>query len=187
MEIETELNNDNYFNINHNLFSKQNNSIYSNENTPYNSFNNLGKNQYFHNLFFNKKKVAKRTYNESLNSTDKIKIKEKEAKYLYKIFNQLKLKIDSENNYIKNTESEIKIRKKGKNGKKEEEKDILKHPFVVDYSAIDFKDIVLQLYKSNNISDELKSFISKKLINNAIEVEKTFKNYFNINLFPNKK
>ena len=54
-------------------------------------------------------------------------------------------------------------------------------------SIIDLNDVILQLYQSNKISDELKKFLLKKLINNAIQVEKTFNNYFNFNKFPNKK
>ena len=42
---------------------------------------------------------------------------------------------------------------------------------------------------SNKVNelDELKRFLLRKIISNAIEIEKSFHNYFNINYFPNKK
>ena len=45
----------------------------------------------------------------------------------------------------------------------------------------------MKLFQSDKISNELKNFLFKKLINNAIEIEKTFNTYFNFNLYPNKK
>ena len=41
--------------------------------------------------------------------------------------------------------------------------------------------------QSNNLSMELKKFVLRKLVDNAIKVEGTFNNYFNINNMPNKK
>ena len=54
-------------------------------------------------------------------------------------------------------------------------------------STIDLKELIFQLYQSNNISTELKQFVLRKLVDNAIKVERTFNNYFNINNMPNKK
>ena len=191
MEIETEPSKNNCININPNIANKLNKNVYSNENTPYNLFNNSCRNSCNNFFFLNKKKIPKRTYNDLLNSSEKMKItiKESEAKYLSKIFNQLKLKLDSQNNFITKTIYPNKIPKKEniENEDEDEEMDSSKQPYVIDYSAIDLNDIILKLYKNNNISDELKQFIFRKIINNAIQVEKTFHNYFNINNVPRKK
>ena len=189
MEIKKEPSKNNCININPNNANKLNKNVYSNENTQYNLFNNSCRNPYNNFFFLNKKKIPKRTYNDMLNSAKKMKItiKENEAKYLGKIFNQLKLKLDTQNNFIIKAVYPNKIPEKEKTENEDEEMDSSKQPYTIDYSAIDLNDIILKLYQNNNISDELKQFIFKKIINNAIQVEKTFHNYFNINNVPSKK
>ena len=161
MEIEDQNFNQDY---------KYNNNYYYNNNT------NL-----IHNLFINAKNyIKKRNYNESLTSSEKIIIKEKELKYFLSLVNQLKLKVDSSNNFITK-----KYEEKEKNSEKKLPKS--KSDIKLDFSIIDLNDIIFQLYQSNNISEELKIFILKKIVDNAIKVERTFQNFFNLNNMPNKK
>ena len=154
------------------------NNYYFNENSAYNTVNHI-KNFFFINRG---KYTKKRNYNESLNSSERILIKEKEFKYILKLINQIKLKLDSNNNYITKKNSEEK-----NTNNSEEKLDSAYTNFKIDYSIIDLNCIILQLYQSNNLSDELKKFLLKKLVDNAIKVERTFQNYFNMNNMPNKK
>ena len=142
------------------------NVYYSNVNTKIPYINN----NFIFNIY-NKNSLHKRNYIESTKSINYIHIKEKEKKYLLSLLNQIKLKLDGKNNFI---------------NKKYSKENINKKHYIIDYSTIDLNDIIFELYQSNKISDELKQFLLKKLINNAIEVEKTFNNYFNNNHFPNK-
>ena len=157
-------------------YNLNNNNNYFNENILFNNNINI---PFFHKTIFPKK----RTYNESLNSTNKIIIKEKELKYLLEVISNVKLKLDSNNNFLEK-KKEIKEINKDNNNKKLENTKI---DFKLDYSLIDLNDVIFQLYQSNNLSLELKKFLLKKLIDNAIKVERTFQNYFNINNMPNKK
>ena len=154
------------------------NNYYFNENSAYSTVNHI-KNFFFINRG---KCTKKRNYNESLNSSERILIKEKEFKYLLKLINQIKLKLDSNNNYITKKNSGEK-----NTNNSEEKLDNAYTNFKIDYSIIDLNCIILQLYQSNNLSDELKKFLLKKLVDNAIKVERTFQNYFNMNNMPNKK
>lgn len=158
-------------------YNLNNNNNYFNENILFNN-NNI-------NIPFFRKTIfaKKRTYNESLNSTNKIIIKEKELKYLLEVISNVKLKLDSNNNFLEK-KKEIKEINKDNNNKKLENTKI---DFKLDYSLIDLNDVIFQLYQSNNLSLELKKFLLKKLVDNAIKVERTFQNYFNINNMPNKK
>lgn len=157
-------------------YNLNNNNNYFNENILFNNNINI---PFFHKTIFAKK----RTYNESLNSTNKIIIKEKELKYLLEVISNVKLKLDSNNNFLEKRK-EVKEINKDNNNKKLEKNKI---DFKLDYSLIDLNDVIFQLYQSNNLSLELKKFLLKKLIDNAIKVERTFQNYFNINNMPNKK
>lgn len=159
-------------------YNLNNNNNYFNENILFNNNNNINI-PFFHKTIFAKK----RTYNESLNSTNKIIIKEKELKYLLEVISNVKLKLDSNNNFLEK-KKEIKEINKDNNNKKLENTKI---DFKLDYSLIDLNDVIFQLYQSNNLSLELKKFLLKKLVDNAIKVERTFQNYFNINNMPNKK
>jgi len=159
-------------------YNLNNNNNYFNENILFNKNNNINI-PFFHKTIFAKK----RTYNESLNSTNKIIIKEKELKYLLEVISNVKLKLDSNNNFLEK-KKEIKEINKDNNNKKLENTKI---DFKLDYSLIDLNDVIFQLYQSNNLSLELKKFLLKKLVDNAIKVERTFQNYFNINNMPNKK
>ena len=175
MEIEQEynVNNNNYKNNpNSNL-----NNYYYDENVLFNNIKNMNLP-----LFHKEKFAKKRNYNQSLNASEKILIKEKELKYLLNIINNVKLKLDSNNNFI-----EKKNETKGINKDNEIKIDQKKFDFKIDYSIVDLNDIIFQLYQSNNISIELKKFVLRKLIDNAIKVERTFQNYFNVNNMPNKK
>ena len=158
-------------------YNLNNNNNYFNENILFNN-NNINI-PFFHKTIFAKK----RTYNESLNSTNKIIIKEKELKYFLEIISNVKLKLDSNNNFLEKRK-EVKEINKDNNNKKLENTKI---DFKLDYSLIDLNDVIFQLYQSNNLSLELKKFLLKKLVDNAIKVERTFQNYFNINNMPNKK
>ena len=160
-------------------YNLNNNNNYFNENILFNNNNNNINIPFFHKTIFAKK----RTYNESLNSTNKIIIKEKELKYLLEVISNVKLKLDSNNNFLEK-KKEIKEINKDNNNKKMENTKI---DFKLDYSLIDLNDVIFQLYQSNNLSLELKKFLLKKLVDNAIKVERTFQNYFNINNMPNKK
>ena len=179
MEIEQDYNinaNDIKNNYNSNI-----NNCYFNENMLLNNMNK------FNFTFSNRAKYGKkRNYNDLLRSSEKIIIKETELKYLLNVINKIKLKLDSNNNYIEKTfePEEEKEEQENKNDKKEE---IPKIDFKIDYSSIDLRDIIFQLYQSNNLSMELKKFVLRKLVDNAIKVERTFNNYFNINNMPNKK
>ena len=157
-----------------------NNYYYNNE---YNTINNI-KNFYFLNKGKYKKK---RTYNDSLNSTDKIIIKEKELKCLYKLFNQIRLKIDSSNNFITKNKTFDEKDTNNKDTEENKSNNNINTNYKIDYSLIDLNYILIQLYQSNNLSDELKKFVLKKLVDNAIKVERTFQNFFNMNNMPNKK
>ena len=157
-----------------------NNYYYNNE---YNTINNI-KNFYF----LNKGKYTKkRTYNDSLNSTDKIIIKEKELKCLYKLFNQIRLKIDSSNNFITKNKTFDEKDTNNKDTEENKSNNNINTNYKIDYSLIDLNYILIQLYQSNNLSDELKKCVLKKLVDNAIKVERTFQNFFNMNNMPNKK
>ena len=158
-------------------YNLNNNNNYFNENILFNN-NNINI-PFFHKTILAKK----RTYNESLNSTNKIIIKEKELKYLLEVISNVKLKLDSNNNFLEKRK-EVKEINKDNNNKKLENTKI---DFKLDYSLIDLNDVIFQLYQSNNLSLELKKFLLKKLVDNAIKVERTFQNYFNINNMPNKK
>ena len=138
-------------------------------------------------FFINRGKYTKkRNYNDSLNSTDSILIKEKEIKYLYKLMNQIRLKIDSSNNYI--TKNKFDVKDTNNKDTSEIKLDNTNNTkYKIDYSLIDLNYIIIQLYQSNSLSDELKKFVLKKLVDNAIKVERTFQNFFNINNMPNKK
>ena len=178
MEIETESNNSYSSNIKSN-----------NLNIPYNLYNPcyIQPNQYYQNLFAGKNILKKRTYNELLNNTNnigKIQIKEKEVKYLNSLLSQIKKKLDSQTPFInsyhfQNNENIIK--------EKEDDENKSKGFISIDCASLYLKDIILQLYQNDKTSDELKRFLLRKIISNAIEIEKTFHNYFNINYFPNKK
>ena len=159
-------------------YNLNNNNNYFNENILFNN-NNINI-PFFHKTIFAKK----RTYNESLNSTNKIIIKEKELKYLLEVISNVKLKLDSNNNFLEKKKEIKEINKDNNNNKKLENTKI---DFKLDYSLIDLNDVIFQLYQSNNLSLELKKFLLKKLVDNAIKVERTFQNYFNINNMPNKK
>ena len=187
MEIETETNNNLEPNIAPNLGNKINNNFYSSENIAYSAFNNFKfffQNINHQNPFKSKKYRRKRNYIESLSNSERIEINQKEIKYLLNFMNQIKLKLDKENNYLSFSQF---IKKKEQEKEKNKEKDNIKDNIPIDYSIIDLNDIILQLYQSDKISNELKNFLLKKMINNAIQVEKTFNNFFNINNFPNKK
>ena len=202
MEIEAEANNGNYTNTKSGVGIKlNNNNFYSNENTPFNLFNNykfINQNLINQSIFFKNNNIRKRTYNESLSPKERIKIKEKEAKFLYNIFHQLKLKLDTNNSHnlkFSHFQNNIEKKYKEKEDENDEDKDIeasndnhnIKDPIYIDYSIIDLNDVIMQLFQSDKISNELKNFLFKKLINNAIEIEKTFNTYFNFNYYPNKK
>ena len=173
MEIEQDYNNNN-------IPMEQEESKANIYNNNFSSNNNIYKNFFF----INKGKFTKkRNYNESVNSYNKVYIKEKELKFLLKLANQIKIKLDSSNNF-----TEPKKEEKNNNKEKVDIKfENVKFDFKIDYSTIDLNYINLELFKSNNLSDELKRFILKKLVDNAIKVEKIFQNYFNINNMPNKK
>ena len=133
-------------------------------------------NMNFH--FINRGKyVKKRSYLESLTSSEKIIIKEKELKFLLKLFNQIKEKVNSDYKNIFKNNSTKELIKDNNN----------KYNYKIDYSIIDLNEIIFQLYQTNNLSDDLKRFVLKKLIDNAIKVERTFQNYFNPNNMPNKQ
>ena len=118
-------------------------------------------NMNFH--FINRGKYAKkRSYLESLTSSEKIIIKEKVNSDYKNIF-----KNNSTKELIKDNNN--------------------KYNYKIDYSIIDLNEIIFQLYQTNNLSDDLKRFVLKKLIDNAIKVERTFQNYFNPNNMPNKQ
>ena len=105
-------------------------------------------------------------------------------KYLLEVISNVKLKLDSNNNFLEKKKEIKEINKDNNNNKKLENTKI---DFKLDYSLIDLNDVIFQLYQSNNLSLELKKFLLKKLVDNAIKVERTFQNYFNINNMPNKK
>ena len=181
MEIEQDYipNNNNNYQINPNANI---NNYYHNENILFNNINNI------YVPFFNKTKIAKkRNYNESLNSTNKILIKEKELKYLLDVINNVKLKLDSNNNFLEKKREYKEINKDNNKNDNNKKLENTKVDYKLDYSLIDLNDVIFQLYQSNNLSLELKKFLLKKLIDNAIKVERTFQNYFNINNMPNKK
>lgn len=193
MEIETEST-DNYSKkINIDLGNKKSNNFFDGPNLPYNGqcqniqfvFRNIN----CQNPFNGKKYVRKRTYNESINNQERIKIKEDELKYMLNLVNKVAINLDKNNNFILNSKFNNNTILKGKEGNfiKDTNNDKSNDNIKIDYSIIDLNDVILQLYQSNKISDELKKFLLKKLINNAIQVEKTFNNYFNFNKFPNKK
>ena len=157
-----------------------NNYYYNNENNAINYLKNF--------YFLNKGKYTKkRNYNDSLSSTEKILIKEKEIKYLYKLLNQIRFKIDSSDNFI--TKIKLCDTQDADNKDTSEIKsdNNININYKIDYSMIDLNYVLIQLYQSNNLSDELKKFVLKKLVDNAIKVERTFQNFFNVNNMPNKK
>ena len=139
-------------------YNLNNNNNYFNENILFNN-NNINI-PFFHKTIFAKK----RTYNESLNSTNKIIIKEKELKYLLEVISNVKLKLDSNNNFLEKKKEIKEINKDNNNNKKLENTKI---DFKLDYSLIDLNDVIFQLYQSNNLSLELKKFLLKKLVDNA--------------------
>ena len=177
MEIEQDYNiNTNESRNNNNFY---NNNYYFNENILLNNINNI---KY---LFSNRPKlVRKRNYNDSLRPSEKIFIKEKELKFLLNVVNKIKLKLDSNNNYIEKKYEPEEEKEDNNNDINNENPNL---NFKIDYSTIDLKELIFQLYQSNNISTELKQFVLRKLVDNAIKVERTFNNYFNINNMPNKK
>ena len=177
MEIEQDYNiNTNESRNNNNFYS---NDYYFNENILLNNINNI---KY---LFSNRPKlVRKRNYNDSLRPSEKIFIKEKELKFLLNVVNKIKLKLDSNNNYIEKKYEPEEEKEDNNNDINNENPNL---NFKIDYSTIDLKELIFQLYQSNNISTELKQFVLRKLVDNAIKVERTFNNYFNINNMPNKK
>ena len=177
MEIEQDYNINTIESRNNNNF--YNNNYYFNENILLNNINNIKF------LFPNRAKlVKKRNYNDSLRPSEKIFIKEKELKYLLNVVNKIKLKLDSNNNYI---EKKYEPEEEKEDNYNDINKETPNPNFKIDYSTIDLKELIFQLYQSNNISTELKQLVLRKLVDNAIKVERTFNNYFNINNMPNKK
>ena len=179
MEIEQEYNTNNN---NYKLDPNSNaNTFYYNENVLFNN------NKNFNFPFLSRNKyVKKRNYNESLNPSQKILIREKELKYLLNILNQIREKVDSNNNFKDKTDKTNEAKEPIKNNK-DIKIENSKNDFRLDYSMIDLNELIFHLYQSNNISIELKKFVLKKLVDNAIKVERTFQNYFNLNNMPNKK
>jgi len=192
MEIEKETSDDYAKKINIDLGNIKSNNFFDGPNLPYNgqchNFQFVFRNLNCQNPFNGKKYARKRTYNESINNHERIKIKENELKYLLNFLNKAKINPDKNNNFLFNSKFNNNTILKGKESNiKDMDNDKSNDNIKIDYSIIDLNDVILQLYQSNKISDELKNFLLKKLINNAIEVEKTFNNYFNFNKFPNKK
>ena len=193
MEIETEATDDYAKNINIDLGNIKSNNYFDGTYLPYNSqchniqfiFRNIN----CQNPFNGKKYKRKRTYNESINNQERIKIKENELKYLLNFINKASNNLDKNNNFLFNSKfnNNTILKEKESNFIKDINNDKSNDNIKIDYSVIDLNDVILQLYQSNKISDELKNFLLKKLINNAIQVEKTFNNFFNFNKFPNKK
>ena len=107
-------------------------------------------------------------------------------KYLLNILNQIREKVDSNNNF-KDKADKTNEAKEPNNKNKDIKLENSKNDFRLDYSMIDLNELIYHLYQSNNISIELKKFVLKKLVDNAIKVERTFQNYFNLNNMPNKK
>ena len=177
MEIEQDYNNssNNYFKIEPN--SNINNNYY-NENKLFNNIN------YYNFPFIRKNKYSKkRNYNDSLNTCEKLLIRENDLKFLLNIANKIKAKLEHNITFQEKT----KELKEVNNDDKDIKFDNSKIDFKLDYSLLDLNEIIFQLYQSNNISIELKKFVLKKLVDNAIKVERTFQNYFNMNNMPNKK
>ena len=196
MEVETESSsyNDN-LNINPIINNNKINNLYSNENIPFNTFNKFNyfmNNKSFSNLFNAKKFIKKRTYNDLMNNNpENIYLNDKESKEMKNAFNTLYqkiLKLDFDNNFLTYSQYEKNEKLKMDKNKKEKEKNSNKNDTTsIDYSVVDLNYILFQLYRSNKISNELKQFMLKKLVSNAIEIERTFNNYFNLNKMPNKK
>ena len=193
MEIETEASDEYAKKVNIDLGNRKSNNFFNGPNIPCNgqcrNIQFIFRNINCQNPFNGKKYVKKRTYNESINKKERIKIKENELKYLLNFLNKVSINLDKNNNFLFNSKFNNSAILKGKeiNIIKDIDNDKSNGNIKIDYSIIDLNDVILQLYQSNKISDELKNFLLKKLINNAIQVERTFNKYFNFNKFPNKK
>lgn len=144
--------------------------------------------KFFHETKIHHQKYFKRTYNDLMKEYQRLFhelfIKEKEEKYsILKKKYPSKLKINmNENksdsipeNIIVIPENEKKLRKSFEITKES-----------IDFLLNDLENLVA-LYKNNEDSSNVRKTLMKQMINNALQMEKTFIKYFSENKFPNKK
>lgn len=200
--------NENFFLLNKIINEKDNQLNLSIKNIDHINKNCLLKNENI------RRYLRKRTYfdliREYRNFTSNLFQRENETTLLFEKLYKIALKLSSENKNQNNSQFKkitggetfkaeeinkeknnyIKVKVKDyqfKNKKIENDEFNSKNEKIsIDYLLNDLKNVIV-LYQNNTTSLELNRILFKKIINSALQIEKTFIKYFSVNKFPNKE